>query len=169
MPKLMLILTIAMTLFVLHAQRETPSPDAPAVAARPTPPPELTIPKMPARPEVGSAIETKPAPQPTEELIAPIRHQDEEAFVDRALGMLDRIAENPEAAPLLEEIVHFLQSDPSGGVRFNDLPVDENGVYTMADDVHERLFPDPEIRQKWLKLMEIIAADADLYAGLTEP
>jgi hypothetical protein len=83
---------------------------------------------------------------------------DDESFARLELEQLDRLRKIPGAAPLLDDILAYLKNDPDDSVSLDNLPTDEHGLAEIDDEAIERLIPDAELRAKWEKLAELIAA-----------
>lgn len=83
------------------------------------------------------------------------------AEVEAGLAYLDEIRTIPGASPLLDDILQYLQTQESPdqfGVE--NLPVDEHGLALLDEGTTEKMIKDPQIRQKWDKLTELIAGAA---------
>lgn len=74
----------------------------------------------------------------------------EEAQMAATLEYLDAIRRIPGAAPLLDDVIEYL--DKGDG-----LPVDDDGMITLDDPMNEKLIKNPEVKAKWEKLMALIA------------
>ena len=81
------------------------------------------------------------------------------------LAYLDQIRAIPGAAPLLDDVVEALKHGDPSDFSLANLPVDQNGFAHLNEHSSEVMIKDPELRKKWDKLMDLIAADARRQAA----
>lgn len=116
-------------------------------------------------------------PTQTEAVLAPSRDDEattsldqnaEQAMAAQGLATLERIRSLPEAAPLVDEIVSFLQNNPYGEISLESLPTNEAGLVEVNEDTMRHMIRNDEIRAKWQKLMGLVAQYPDLVASIQQ-
>ncbi len=70
-----------------------------------------------------------------------------------AMAQFEAIADLPGARALALDILHALEDDPNA-IDFS--AITEGPDHTLRADYLEQMIPDPELREKWIRLMAII-------------
>ena len=99
----------------------------------------------------------------------PISVEDEEAKVAAGLATLERLRKLPEAAPLVDEIVAFIKNDRYNEFSIENIPTDKNGLATLDEHTTEHMIRNEEIRQKWDRLMKIVAEHPEVMHADAQP
>jgi hypothetical protein len=101
------------------------------------------------------AAEPVQAMEIEEEKETSLDSEAEKQFIAAQLEGLERIRNLPGAAPLLDEVIAYIQRE---GIHVENLPTDENGVATLDENSLSYLIPDEQVRESWMKLTAIIAS-----------
>jgi len=92
--------------------------------------------------------------------------QSVEAVAEQGLATLERIRSVPGAAPLVDEIVGFLQANPYNEFSLDNLPTNEEGLVEVNEDTIRHMIRNDDIRAKWQKLMGLVAQYPEIVASL---
>ena len=87
-----------------------------------------------------------------------IEHADEQALVKHNIKFLENLRRIPDAGPLVDEIVEYLKNDSNEEFSVNNIPADKNGLSVVDEHTTEHMVGNQAMREKWTKLMELVAA-----------
>ena len=97
---------------------------------------------------------------------SPLDPASVEAVAEQGLATLERIRTVPGAAPLVDEIVEFLQSNPYDEFSLDNLGADENGLVEVNEETMRRMIRNDDIREKWEKLMKLVAKYPEVVSAI---
>lgn len=155
---LIAVSALVLYLYPLRAKKVAEEQLAAQKLVHPTNSDALPPEDMPLPEELGAGDEVNDDTGESDDVLEELS-PDQQAQMAAGVEYLDEIRRIPGAAPLLNDIMDYLQNDSGEDLAVSDLPVDDDGIIALDDPMSEKVIKDPAIKAKWDELMALIAAN----------